>query len=191
MLKRAFTVILAALFVMGLMGCSDKKEGTKGRGNQNITKEETVIFTNSAAIEKLGLEWIFVPSKSTELKTKDASTKKLELSFKGCGYKEINRYAADMEKAIQKSGYALYSPVLDEGKKLVDIEKATPVTSVIEDEYFSGTAYNFVYKTADAFVTVTVKYYGSAGGKYGNGQCKVVIQDSTDLYMPYYEEAQG
>ncbi len=191
MLKRAFLIILAAVLALGLVGCSDKEEDTKGRGKQNVTKEETVIFTNSAAIEKLGLEWIFVPSKSTELKTKDASTKKLELSFKGCGYKEINRYATDMEKAIQNSGYTLYVPVLDEGKKLVDIVKASPVTEVVEDEYFSGEAYVFIYKAKETFVTVTIKYYGSAGGKYGNGQCKVIIQDSTDLYMPYYEEAQG
>ncbi len=188
MIKKAFLVILAAVLASGFFACSDKKSDTQRK--QSVTKEETVIFTNSAAIEKLGLEWIFVPAKSKELKTKEASTKKLELSFKGCGYTEINQYATDMESAIQKSGYTLYSPVVDEEQKLIGIEGASPVTELIEDEYFSGTAYSFVYKTTDAFVTVTVKYYGSAGGKYGNGQCKVIIQDSTDLYMPYYEEAQ-
>lgn len=185
MIKKAILTVFALVMILGLFSCSNKKK--ESNKNDTPATEDSTVLTNSHAIEKLSLDWFFVPKECKELKVKEANINKVELSFKGCGYTEINAYAADIEKAIEDCGYILFAPVVGEDGKIAGITSAARVKSVIEDEYYSGTPYSFIYKTDDGFTTITIKYYGSAGGKYGNGQCKVIIQDSTELYMPYYE----
>ena len=190
MLKRAILLICVAFLLTCLSACGEDNSDESGVKRPQIEhKEEEPLLTNSKAVEKLGLDWFFIPKKSTNVSKREATETRVDVSFKGCGYVEVNQYAASMETAIQKCGYPLYVTIL-ENQTAVGITEAPPVTAVIEDEQYSGTAYSFIYKTdKDVFVNVTITYYGSAGGKYGSGLCKVMAKDCTSLYMPYYEES--
>lgn len=184
MYKR-LSVLLVALLLIFTVGCGEDK------GVESTQEEESAIFTNSHAIEALGLDFFFVPEKSTGIKVSEGSVSAVQVSFNGCGYKEINEYAADLEREIINKGYQLFAPVCNTNGVVTDIVKAESISAVIENESYAGVAYGFIYKKEQSFISLDISYYGSAGGEYGNGLCKVNIKDNTALYAKYSEELEN
>ena len=190
MFKKTFISIVSLMLIISAWGCSDK--GTKNSNSENkqaLTEESGAVITNSVATKEMSLDWFFIPEESTNIKTRAANTKRIEVSFKGCGYKEINRYGTEIETVLKRKFGDLYTPIINENGVITGLTKATTAKEVIKNENFSGPAYGFIYKTNEKFITVTVKYYGSAGGSYGNGQCKVIIENSSETYLPFSEVA--
>ena len=153
------------------------------------SSEDDALSAISAESKKqLYIQWLTLPEESKDIKVVNTVPSSVQISFKGCGYKEINAFAKTVEDALKSKGYQLYTPIYDKAMLATDIVAATDITAVVEDESFSGEAYGFLYKAEGRFIELKISYYGSAGGEYGNGLCKVHIFDSSDYYARFDKE---
>ncbi len=187
MIKRLPLLLLGFCLCLLLFGCGNEQQEMSNV--DSTVDENTAVFTNKAAIDALDAHWFFVPNNASNIKTKEYITK-LEASFDGCIYEEINDYAVHIQAALKEHGFALYQATLGDSGLINGLVEADDVSKEIKDEYFTGTAYTFIIEKDAKYFTVTVKYYGSAGGARGNGRCVITIEDKTENFKPYGKETE-
>ena len=168
MFKRLVCFAVSVIMVLFAAACS--------------SEDDALSAISAESKNQLYIQWLTLPEESRDIKVVNTVPSSVQISFKGCGYKEINDFAKTVENALKDKGYELYTPIYDKAMLVTDIVAAEDITAVIEDEHFSGEAYSFLYKAEGSFVDFKISYYGSAGGEYGNGLCKVHILDGSDYY---------
>lgn len=185
-LKRIiFTLILISLLAALCSACGGQDDDVSAPGKPNRTAIE---FSDADDISTLEAEWLFIPE-GAELLHSMSWDDKLEYDFTAVGYVEINAYIKALYTAMKEKGFLPLSYRFDrETCKLTDFAELETPPDTVEDESFSGTAYEFLYKTESKFYMLTVKYYGSAGGTYGNGKALVTLEDITGYAAQCYKE---
>lgn len=145
-------------------------------------------FSEAEKVTAMDADWLFIPEGAKLLHT-SARDGKLDYDFTAVGYVEINAYIKDLYTAMKKQGITPLSSRFDEATcRLTDFAELEMPEDAVENERFSGKAYEYLYKTGEKFYSLTLKYYGSAGGTYGNGKAMVTVEDVTEYTAKCYEE---
>jgi len=140
-------------------------------GDEPSTEENPGLFEDFSIAEEIDTDWLFLPKEAKLLRTAE-NRKVLEAIFTGCEYPEINAYAKELFETLTRRGakvydaYELLTPHLLRGFKEAKL-----------DINFAGVAYRYYYTYENRTYMLELKYYGSAGGNYGNGQSVIGISD--------------
>ena len=158
-------ILLALTLLIGLSACSSSNGEDKTNGG--VFGE----ISNSASYD---VEWITLPKEATVIRTEETNGE-LKATFKGCEFVEINSLAKQIFESLTERGCTVYNAM----------DPLTPVKLITFEEAkidirFAGCAYCYYYTNGDSIYMLTIHYYGSAGGKYGNGQSILVISNVTD-----------
>ena len=154
-------LLLSLLFL--LSACSE--------GNE---KQNDNLFSDISLSESMDSEWLFIPDGATLIRTEEVNGE-LRAIFKGCEFKEINAYAKDLYDLLIKTDCMVYDATNPLNPKKLDAFKEATL-----DIKFAGLAYCYYYTKGDVIYMLTIHYYGSAGGAYGNGQSVVGLSEVTD-----------
>lgn len=154
-------LLLSLIFL--LSACSDNEEDTSDN-----------LFSDISLSESIDSDWLFIPEGSTLIRTEEVDGE-LKATFKGCEFKEINAYAKELYELLVKTGSVVYDATNPLQPKKIDAFKEANL-----DIKFAGLAYCYYYTKGDSIYMLTIHYYGSAGGAYGNGQSVVGLSEVTD-----------
>ncbi len=170
-------ICLLILASLALTACGGKNE-------EALSAEESApLFADFSQAAELDTEWLFLPEKAELLRTAE-NRGVLEATFKGCEYPEINAYTKALFNSLKHRGAEIYDAY--------DLFKPLRLEEFREAELdirFAGVAYRYYYTCEDKIFMLELKYYGSAGGAYGNGRGVIGISDvSEKVYSLIYEE---
>ncbi len=174
---------LLLVFTLLLTACSQK--GSKDDSSVDtleISDGQVNIFDGLKGAEKLDTDWLFIPEKAVVLR-KSTENGEYRISFKGAEYPEINAYGEDIFNTLTGRGAIVYNAA-----DLLHPVKLDSFTEAELDISFAGTAYSYYYKLDGRIYMIVIKYYGSAGGTYGNGQSELRFDDVTDRIASLLEE---
>lgn len=167
-MKRLLLLLLSLLAL--LSACSD----ADGQGNN--------IFTGLSLAEKIDCDWLFLPKEAVLTRTEEVN-EELRATFKGCEFKEINAYAKELYDTLTGRGCNVFNSMDPmHPYKLTNFEEAKL------DIGFAGLAYSYYYTKEESVYMLTLYYYGSAGGTYGNGQSVIVLCDVSDKISSLVKE---
>lgn len=152
------------LLALSLCACGED-EGT--------AEDSKALFEDCSAAQGIDVNWLFLP-KEAELIRISEINKTLEASFTGCEYTEINAYAKELFEALLRRGAKVY-----DANEIYNPIRLKTFKEAKLDINFAGVAYRYYYTYENKTYMLELKYYGSAGGKYGNGQGVLVFYDTS------------
>ena len=166
-------VILLLVFSMILLcSCGEAENNTEQ--STEASEISTVELSFADTSNTLDEDWLFLPSGAELIRTTENGSD-VQATFRGCEYPEINAYAKNLFKTLS-----------DRGAKIYDAYNLLSPTAISEfkeaklDINFAGVAYRYYYEYEDAIFMLELKYFGSAGGRYGNGQSILSMSNVTE-----------
>lgn len=169
---------LLLVFTLFFAACSDSDDGK----NTVSSEEQVNIFDGLKGAEKLDTAWLFIPDNTTVIR-KSTENDEYRISFNGAEFVEINAYAEQLFDTLVNRGASVY-----DATDVLHPEKLTDFVKAELDINFAGTAYSYYYKLNGHIYMLIIKYYGSAGGTYGNGQSELRFDEVTDKIASLLEE---